>query len=395
LGFGQEIEVSAPYFIKAASKGGRRKRGPKRRGAYLGLDALGFIERASAGLVSEVVERALLSPSFEVACTVLARRGIELDVKTVRRLCQALGQRGLAVRGAVSLNGAESLTGLTLVIGMDGGRLRERRPKRGRRPAEQKRPGYHTDWREPKLFTLYLTDAEGKLVKAVAQLHDATLGDHEALFTLLECYLRALPLSTVARVVFCGDGAPWTWSGVEALIERLGLAPEAVYQVLDYTHAKQSLNQIMELLPPRLHTAERARQWKRLLWQGDPQALERAINQAFTGKRRRQQALRKWQNYFVPNAQRLQYQHFHSQGLPCGSGSVESAIQRVINLRLKAPGTFWTAAMGECFLFLRSQLLSGRWEVMLNNLTHQTANQIIYHLGSETSANDNNWLRAA
>lgn len=210
MGFGQEIEVSAPYFIKAASKGGRRKRGPKRRGAYLGLDALGFIERASAGLVSEVVERALLSPSFEVACTVLARRGIELDVKTVRRLCQALGQRGLAVRGAVSLNGAESLTGLTLVIGMDGGRLRERRPKRGRRPAEQKRPGYHTDWREPKLFTLYLTDAEGELVKAVAPLHDATLGDHEALFTLLECYLRALPLSTVARVVFCGDGAPWT-----------------------------------------------------------------------------------------------------------------------------------------------------------------------------------------
>jgi hypothetical protein len=30
------------------------------------------------------------------------------------------------------------------------------------------------------------------------------------------------------------------WSGVEALIERLGLAPEAVYQVLDYTHAKRT-----------------------------------------------------------------------------------------------------------------------------------------------------------
>jgi hypothetical protein len=39
----------------------------------------------------------------------------------------------------------------------------------------------------------------------------------------------------------------------------------------------------------------------------------------------------------------------------------------------------------ECFLFLRSQLLSGRWEVMLDNLTRQTANQIIYHLDNETS----------
>jgi hypothetical protein len=67
----------------------------------------------------------------------------------------------------------------------------------------------------------------------------------------------------------------------------------------------------------------------------------------------------------------------------------------VINLRLKAPGTFWTAAMGECFLFLRSQLLSGRWEVMLDNLIRQIATQIQYYRGSETLANNNDWLRAA
>jgi hypothetical protein len=49
------------------------------------------------------------------------------------------------------------------------------------------------------------TNAEGEPVKAVAPLHDATLGDHEALFTLLECYLRALPLPTGARGMFCGS----------------------------------------------------------------------------------------------------------------------------------------------------------------------------------------------
>jgi hypothetical protein len=46
LGLGQEIEVSTAYFIKAARQRGRRKRGSNGRGAYLGLDALGFIERA-------------------------------------------------------------------------------------------------------------------------------------------------------------------------------------------------------------------------------------------------------------------------------------------------------------------------------------------------------------
>ncbi|CAK0774583.1 hypothetical protein CCP4SC76_5890008 [Gammaproteobacteria bacterium] len=48
---------------------------------------------------------------------------------------------------------------------------------------------------------------------------------------------------------------------------------------------------------------------------------------------------------------------------------MESAIRRVINLRLKAPGTFWLKEMVECFLFLRSQLLSGRWGIFMTNLT--------------------------
>lgn len=54
--------------------------------------------------------------------------------------------------------------------------------------------------------------------------------------------------------------------------------------------------------------------------------------------------------------------------MPCGSGCVESAIRRVINLRLKAPGSFWTPEMAECFLFLRSQLLSGRWDTFIDNV---------------------------
>ena len=60
------------------------------------------------------------------------------------------------------------------------------------------------------------------------------------MFALLERYLRALDLSAVTRVVFCGDGAAWIWTDVEALIERLGLEAACTHQVLDYTHAKQN-----------------------------------------------------------------------------------------------------------------------------------------------------------
>ena len=76
---------------------------------------------------------------------------------------------------------------------MAGG-LRERRRKRGRKPAKLKRQGYHTDWRKPKLFTLYLLDEQRQLVKPFAPVHDATLGDHEALF-INQRVTDALPAS--------------------------------------------------------------------------------------------------------------------------------------------------------------------------------------------------------
>jgi len=79
----------------------------------------------------------------------------------------------------------------------------------------------------------------------------------------------------------------------------------------------------------------------------------------------------------------MQYQTFERQGIPCGSGSVESAIRRVINLRLKAPGTFWTIEMAEVFLFLRSQLISGRWSIMMRNLTRQLA-RMYHHMDDDT-----------
>ena len=196
------------------------------------------------------------------------------------------------------------------------------------------------------------------------------------MFALLERYLRALDLSAVTRVVFCGDGAAWIWTDVEALIERLGLEAACTHQVLDYTHAKQNLHQILAWLPKRLRTPKVERQWKALLWRGDIAGLGQAIEQTFLSKRGQKKALAKWQSYFAGNAHRMQYEGFQRQGLPCGSGSVESAIRRVINLRLKAPGTFWTPAMAECFLFLRAQLVSGRWEVMLANIAAETAKQV-------------------
>lgn len=325
--------------------------------------------RCSARLVSAVVELALSCPSLDVAHRVLARRGIGLDGKTLRRLCHELGVRGLRHRGTISLRGAEALNGRTLVIGIDGGRVRERRKKRGRKKAGQKRQGSHTDWNEPKLLTVSLLDEPGQTVKDFAPLHDATLADHDGLFAVLDEYLQVLDLTQLDNVVFCGDGAPWIWSGVEALCERSQWARENVSQVLDSTHAKQNGQELIALLPARLKDAGAvAKRWNDLLWKGDAHGLHDALRQVLTG-RKKTQALKTWRDSFQRTAQRMQYEPFRAANVPCGSGCVESAIRRVITLRLTAPGTFWTRQMTECFLFLRSQLLSGRWEIFMHNVT--------------------------
>jgi hypothetical protein len=294
-----------------------------------------------------------------------------LDVKTLRRLCPLAGNVDASIRGSIALSGNENLCGYTLVISVDGGRLRERRRKCGRKPKELKRQGYHTDWREPKLFTLYLLESTGKVVKAFKPLYDATRGNHEALLALLERYLCNFPIEQLARIVFCGDGGPWIWHGVEALCQRLGLDKQKVHQVLDYTHAQQNLNEIVALISP-VKQVDTREKWKSLLWNGSLKALQRSIENTITHKAKREQAMNKFTRYFLTHQQRMRYAEFKAQGLPCGSGHVESAIRRVINLRLKAPGTFWLKEMAECFLFLRSQLLSGRWNFFLVNLTALT-----------------------
>jgi hypothetical protein len=46
-------------------------------------------------------------------------------------------------------------------------------------------------------------------------------------------------------------------------------------------------------------------------------------------------------NYFQKHKHHMTYQLFRQRKWLCGSGAVESAIRRIINLRFKAPASFW------------------------------------------------------
>src|SRR2546425_13178326 len=56
--------------------------------------------------------------------------------------------------------------------------------------------------------------------------------------------------------------------------------------------------------------------------------------------------------------------------LPIGSGQVESAVRRVVNLRFKAPGSFWTDTTVSGLMHLRAAFKAGRGDaIMLEGIT--------------------------
>ena len=128
---------------------------------------------------------------------------------------------------------------------------------------------------------------------------------------------------------------------------------------------KQNLNKIIDKLPKRISAKAKLRiiqLWKTLLWEGNLKELKKDIKRYISYPKNRKGAFKKFNNYFVKNSNRMQYANFNRLKLPTGSGCVESAIRRVINLRLKSPGSFWKLENAESMLFLRSQFLSGRWD---------------------------------
>jgi hypothetical protein len=60
----------------------------------------------------------------------------------------------------------------------------------------------------------------------------------------------------------------------------------------------------------------------------------------------------------------MNYQQVANHNLPIGSGAMESAIRRVVNLRLKGASIYWLEETAEAMLMLRSYYKSGRWNLL-------------------------------
>jgi hypothetical protein len=84
-------------------------------------------------------------------------------------------------------------------------------------------------------------------------------------------------------------------------------------------------------------------------------------------------ALRVEHAYFAERRERMRYDAFRRQGIPLGSGAVESAIRRVVNQRLKGASIFWRDRNAERVLHLRCYLKAGRWDELTHRVLYRSA----------------------
>ena len=371
--FGVMITVVASYFSRAAKKDKRRK---KRNGIYPGLFLLGIHDRLTPKLASEVSSIAVIVGSYAEARQVMESNGIFLDIKRIGNTCRRYAQRARLSARTKGYNFSETLSGGRVVISVDGGRVRIREKKRG--PKTKKgRSRYHGAWREPKLLIIQKVNAQGKVDKTFAPFIDATMKGPDAVFSLLRFYLKKINVNEAEKVLFIADGARWIWNRVGKLFASLGLTSDQYYELLDFYHAAEHLNKVAGL-QKKLKPAQR-KKWfakhRTMLKNGKSHEVVEAIKELC--RRSRNKKLRTERDYFVRNMNRMLYADVANEGLPIGSGLVESAIRRVVNLRLKGASLFWLKETAEAMLYLRAHYKAGRWNMLRDHVFSLKAASVV------------------
>lgn len=371
-----EVPLRVQYVVKRLKCGQKRKCGQRRKangqGFYPLLKWLGIEEQLTPLVWSTIAQQGMLSVSFEAAQSTLLLFGISLSTKRVKRLTYSFGQIGLDIRQSRleqlkrgELEIGQTLAGQRVVISMDGGRTRIRRTKKGRR-RKTGWHGYHNEWKEPKLLTIYVVDKKGHKV-ATAEIpitNDGTYGNVDEFMSILEMHLVRLGVHLAEQVLLLADGAVWIWERVPALLQRLGCPKERIISLLDFYHACKYLHDFAEAA---FADPKTVKSWFRkacsALKRGQAAPLIAKMQTLCTkANGERKETMSAALVFFTKRPDKFDYDRVAALKLPIGSGSIESLIRQVVSLRLKGAGKSWLHEHAEIVLHARCQWAAGTWD---------------------------------
>jgi hypothetical protein len=380
---GLVLYVSTLYCSPSARTG--KQRGREGAGLYPELGVLGIQEGKSPALVREIGRLTALLPSYEIANQELASRGLDLNIKEVHGIGQHAGQAALAYRrrelelyrqGKLA---AGSGSGKRFGVMIDGGRTKLRkttRKQKGLGKSKQQKRRFKTEWREPKQIIVFEMDEGGRMKRGTQPILDGTFAGPDEIMEVLAMRLHQVGAAQAEVVAFRSDGAPWIWDRLDWVIRRLGLGAEQVSKGLDWCHAVHQMSLALEPLlqgPERTRVFKKLRKWlKSGSWQ---KVVHELLDLAAAVDLPEDSSVLTNIEYLDCHGKEghLDYATYRRRGLPSGSGAIESAIRRVINLRLKGNSIFWEEDNAEGMLVLRGLVLSGRWNEVFAKITESLA----------------------
>jgi len=377
------IYVMTLYCSPARRTG--RQRGREGSGLYPELSVLGIQEGKSPALVRAVGRLAALLPSYETVQQELAERGLKLNSKEVHGIGQYAGQAALTYRrrelelyreGQLP---AAAGRGKRFAAMIDGGRTKIRTTKRrqkGHGQTKTQKRRFQTDWREPKLIIVFEMDEHGRMKKGTKPILDGTFQGPDEILEVLAMRLHQVGAAQANVVAFRADGAPWIWERLGWVSQRVGLKATQVSYGLDWCHAVHHVSLALTTLVPE---EDRSRVFKKLrkwLKQGAWEKVIRDLIDRMVAAGLDENAPVWTEITYLERhgeAGRLDYAKFRRRHLPVGSGAIESAIRRVINLRMKGNSMFWDKDNAEGMLVLRGLVLSRRWNDVFAKITASMA----------------------
>jgi len=376
--------VSTSYCGPAA-RGGKR-RGGEGAGLYPELAILQFQEGDSPALCRVVTRTAALLPSYAMTQQELAQRGVPLSIKVVHGIVGQIGAETLTWRTrelqryrAGGMPAGREGAGKRLGVFVDGGRTRLRRvtrKQRGRGKHKTQKRRYQAEWREPKLMIIYELDEQGRMQADTRPIIDGTFRGPDEFMELLAMHLHRLGAAKAKVISMGADGAPWFWDRLDWVVRRVGVPARRVVKTLDWCHAVHHISLALEHL---IDGDERQRVFKKLrkwLRRGSWRRVTNELSGLAWAKE-----LPLDHEVWTPilylerhgEAGHMDYARYRRRGLPTGSGAIESAIRRVINLRLKGNGISWLEDNAEAMLVIRANVLCDRWDETLAQVCQSMA----------------------
>ncbi len=137
------------------------------------------------------------------------------------------------------------------------------------------------------------------------------------------------------------------------------------YQVLDYYHCIEDISDALQAcknLKTKEHSALFEELCRLLLRPDGPQQVIDRLRGLARGRRGKKVNINKEIRYLEGHLDHMRYAELRAEKVPIGSGVVESAVRRVLNLRFKAASICWSMDHLGPLLYLRAILKAGRWD---------------------------------